>query len=302
MPKIDPQRCAPSARRRGDPLTATAAPVTGWLLVEAPGPWGRHALRESRLEPGVASRLLAITAERDLRIQVIRRPPDRTNPDRPRRWAYVDTRPGAPATSWWGEYGEDGALLDLSLDGSQGSPSVDPVFLVCTHARHDACCALLGRPVYAALSALYPESTWETSHVGGDRFAANVVILPLGLYYGGLDEDSAAGVVGAYHSGLIDPVHFRGRSSQPAPAQAAEAFLRAHLDEHGIDAVRDLSVAPMNGSCWSVRLAHRGGRHFDVEVASTHSPSLDRLTCSASHPAAVRRFDLVSIREVARQD
>lgn len=277
-------------------MMATAAPVTGWLLVERPGPWGRDALRESRLDPGVASRLLAVTAERGLRIQVIRRPPDRANPDRARRWAYVDSRQGAPATSWWGEYGEDPALLDLSLDGSEGRPSGEPIFLVCTHARHDACCALLGRPVYAALSAAHPERTWETSHVGGDRFAANVVILPEGLYYGGLDADSAVRTVETHASGLIDPTYFRGRSAQPAPTQAAEHYLRAHLDEHRLDAVRPLDLEQLSLSRWVVRLRHTGGAAYDVEVSGTHSTELNRLTCAARHPSAARRFDLVSLR------
>ena len=55
---------------------------------------------------------------------------------------------------------------------------------VCTHGRHDACCAERGRPVAAALAAAHPEQTWEVSHIGGDRFAANVLVLPDGLYYG----------------------------------------------------------------------------------------------------------------------
>ena len=63
--------------------------------------------------------------------------------------------------------------------------------LVCTHGVHDTCCAIRGRPVAAALAAEWPGQVWECSHVGGDRFAPNVVVLPDGFYYGNLDPESA---------------------------------------------------------------------------------------------------------------
>ena len=54
------------------------------------------------------------------------------------------------------------------------SPALEPepMLLVCTHGVHDTCCAVRGRPVAAALARRWPEATWECSHVGGDRFAA----------------------------------------------------------------------------------------------------------------------------------
>lgn len=295
-PKVDPRRCAPSARHRCDPLTATAAPASRWLLIEAPGAWGRHALRQSLLEPEVAEGLLAATSEQGVRIQVIRRPPARGRPGRRRRWAYVDSGAQTP-TSWWGEYDEDAELLNLSLDGSQGSLSTEHIFLVCTHARHDACCALYGRPAYSALARAYPDSTWETSHVGGDRFAANVVILPDGLYYGGLDGDSAPAVVATHLAGRIEPTYYRGASVQAVPTQAAEHYLREHLGERRISAVIPLDLRQIDLARWVARLAHLNGAQFDVEVSSTHSTALNRLTCSASHPVAARLFELISLRE-----
>lgn len=299
-PKVDPQRCAPSARRRGDPLVATAAPAARWLLVEQAGAWGRHALGQSRLAPDVAAGLLERTGKQGVRTQVIRRPPDHTQPNRPRRWAYIDSGAHGPPASWWGEYDQDAELLDLALDGSRGNPSSRPIFLVCTHARHDACCALFGRPVYSALARDFPDQTWETSHVGGDRFAANVVILPDGRYYGGLDGESALRVVTAHLAGLIEPMYYRGASIEAAPTQAAEHFLREHLGERRISAVRPLDLQHLDLARWVARLAHVDGVEFDVEVATRHAAALNRLTCSASHPAAARLFELISLREVDR--
>lgn len=277
---------------------ATAAPAARWLLIEQAGAWGRHALRQSSLAPDVAAGLSELAGERGVRIQVIRRPPDRGRPDRPRRWAYVDSNTQTPPTSWWGEYVDDSELLDLAMDGSDGVPSRDPVLLVCTHARHDACCALFGRPAYAALAKMYPDIAWETSHVGGDRFAANLVILPDGRYYGNLDGESAVGVVAAHLAGLIDSAFYRGSSVQPAPMQAAEHYLRAYLDEHRIRAVAPLGLHQLDLVRWVARLVHVDGTEYEAEVAMVHATGLNRLTCSASHPAAARSFELISLREV----
>ena len=278
-------------------MIATAAPARRWLLVEQPGAWGRNALRESQLEPALTARLAQACAERGVRIQVIRRPPDRGEPARPRRWGYVVSDARTP-TTWWGDYGQDAELLELPFDGSQGTPSTEPILLVCTHARHDACCALFGRPVYSSLAKHYPDNTWETSHVGGDRFAANLVILPHGLYYGGLDGETASRVLTAHTDGLIEAAYYRGRSVQPVPTQAAEHYLREYLGERRIDAIVAIDLQQTDNARWVARLAHVDGAEFNVEVATTHTPALHRLTCSAMHPAAARLFDLLSLREV----
>jgi hypothetical protein len=86
----------------------------------------------------------------------------------------VDSRPGQESVRW-GELPTDEHLLEVLSGSDPGEVSEEPIYLVCTHGRHDACCAVRGRPVAAALAAAYPERTWECSHIGGDRFAANVV-------------------------------------------------------------------------------------------------------------------------------
>jgi hypothetical protein len=116
------------------------------------------------------------------------------------------------------------------------------LLLVCTHGRHDACCAERGRPVAAALAQEAPGETWEVSHIGGDRFAANVLALPTGHYYGRLEPQDAAGFAAAVRSGRLDLAHLRGRTAYPFAVQAAEVHLRRHLDEPRTDAVRLLGT------------------------------------------------------------
>ena len=67
----------------------------------------------------------------------------------------------------------------------------------------------------------------QTTHVGGHRFAANLVILPHGLYYGPVGLDGAVAAIGAYERGTVSPVRYRGRAGQPKAMQEAEHALLA---------------------------------------------------------------------------
>ena len=63
---------------------------------------------------------------------------------------------------------------------------------------------------------------WQSSHIGGDRFAGNVVFLPEGLYFGRVEPAEAWPVLDEYLAGRIDLAHYRGRSAYSFAEQAAE--------------------------------------------------------------------------------
>ncbi|MBW3658836.1 MAG: sucrase ferredoxin [Actinobacteria bacterium] len=240
-----PPACAAQARVVEEPLPGTGPETTGWLVIEQPGAWGHDAVTESDLDPDVARTLAERAADLPVRVQIVRRPGHRRSVQRAvflahsgpdpwlRRIALQDTRD----------------LLDLDLtvllspdEPDLGEPEPAPLYLVCTHAKRDQCCALWGRPVVAALEERRPRQVWESSHVGGHRFAGNVVVLPDGLTYGGLGPDEALTMLEAVEAGEVDLDRLRGRSSLPAPAQAAEVFARRHAGERRADACRVLSV------------------------------------------------------------
>src|SRR4029077_16896876 len=197
----------------GDPMLGTAFPASRLLLVEQPGPGGRAGLPASpfnRAAPAGARRpptrsragaLVAPAAERGIRVLAIRRP-GRTPQRIVRRWALIDCRSGREAARW-GSYESDAELLELPLDGSRGEPTQQLAYLVCTHSKHDTCCALRGRNVAMALHEVRPGLVWECSHVGGERFAANVLVLPTGLLYGRVLPFAAAEFVAAAEAGEV---------------------------------------------------------------------------------------------------
>jgi hypothetical protein len=96
-----------------------------------------------------------------------------------------------------------------------GQRVTEPMYLVCTNARRDVCCGRLGGQLAQTLAAEgYP--VWETTHVGGHRFAPNLVIFPHGLYYGPVDAEGAIAAIEAHRNGAISARGFRGRSGVPA--------------------------------------------------------------------------------------
>jgi hypothetical protein len=289
------------ALQRGDAMIATASLATRWLLIEQPGPWGREALAQSRFDQRVAPLLARRSRAENVRLLLVRRPGERLG-ESERRWAYVDSRPGREGL-WWSVRSGDADLLDVPWDGSVGEPASGPVYLVCTHGGHDACCALRGRPLARSLPAPGPDDVWECSHLGGDRFAANVVVLPHGHYYGQVPGDGAE-LVAAHGRGQVALPWLRGRAGLAPPAQAAQQLARGELGRLGVDDLRALGVRTLTApgaepERWVVRLAGPEGE-LVATVESTSSATPARLTCSALHPAHVREWRLVSLEPAGR--
>jgi hypothetical protein len=214
-------------------MLGTAFPAARLLLVEQPFPWGGEGLRTSRFERATALALEARCNAEGVRVQAIRRP-GRAAPGARRRWVIVDTRSEA---SRWGEFSDDSELLDLPLDGSQGEPDQAPLYLVCTHGKHDPCCALRGRPLITALASMRPSHVWQASHLGGCRFAPTVLVLPFGLMYGRVPPTAAGELIAATEAGEVFGALLRGRIGLAPPAQAAIGFAHEQLalpDHHDV--------------------------------------------------------------------
>jgi hypothetical protein len=294
--RLDPARCSVQALARGDSMVATASLAQRWVLIEQPGPWGRDALGQSRFDAAVAPLLARRSRAENVRLLLIRRPGDRLA-DSGRRWAYVDSRPGREGL-WWSVRTGDADLLDVPWDGSVGSPATGPVYLVCTHGGHDACCALRGRPLARSLPAPGPADVWECSHLGGDRFAANVVVLPHGFYYGQVPGDGAD-LVEAHTYGRVALPWLRGRAGLPPAAQAAQQLTRGELGLLGVDDLRTVSVRLISPhgtepEQWEVVMVTPDGE-LTATVEGRPSDDAARLTCHARHPAHFRTWRLESV-------
>ncbi len=223
-------------------MAGTASTVRSWLLLEHPGPWGIDAFVDSRLPEGFGRELLARCAAANVRPVLIRR----TAGTKATGTTAFAIRSG-PEPPWIERarlgHVQDALGIDLEALGAGERPGLEPhdaaLFLVCTHGRHDTCCAERGRPLARSLTDAFPEPTWECSHIGGDRFAGNVVALPHGCYFGRVDPRDAERVARAYLEGRIALDRYRGRSCSTMAVQAAEHALRVEL---GLDRIDDVEL------------------------------------------------------------
>ena len=283
-------RCSDAARAHGDGIAGSAGTAVGWLLIEHPGPWAADA---AATFPGpVGQRLAALATRRRVRPLLIRRPGRRPAGHAPRMLLLVDQ---ATRRAWQGTWRQpedvDAAVRRIGRPLPDPAP---PVVLVCTHAKHDQCCAIRGRPVAQALAVRRPDLVWECTHLGGDRFAPNVLLLPDGVVYAAGDPGTAVQVVEDHLAGRPTPDRLRGISGQPPAAQAALVqALRAHpgtaLADH---CVRDVTVAGPH--LWRVRLLHRvpGAEASTVLVRAQAGPAR-RLTCHAAADSAPLSYHVV---------
>ena len=275
-----PFRCADAARERADPLVGSAPQARQWLLIEHPGPWRIDAVLGSGIASGVLEVLTANAQRSATRILLVRRP-GRTVRTADRRWILA----GLDAPTRAGRWRVDEDLLvaaeELTRDAARPTAAQDSILLVCTHGVHDTCCALRGRLVAASLAKNWPNEVWECSHIGGDRFAPNVVVLPDGFYYGNLDGDSAVDVVGQHLAGTVPSVHLRGMARYSPPVQAAVAAAYERL-------------APLGPGDVTVRRVNRDGPHDGHGSQTTVELDIAR------RPDPVR-VDILSVRRPAAQ-
>ncbi|PRH78449.1 sucrase ferredoxin [Streptomyces solincola] len=298
----DPSRflCAEAARSRGDALAGTAPYGSVWILIEHRGGWPANGFDGLDLEPGVKARVYAAAAALRARMLLIRRHGRRTSTSPP-RWAVLRQDGAGEHRQRWGTWQRDedlvGIIDALDTPGEAGRP---PVVLVCAHGMHDVCCAVRGRPVGRALSERWPELVWECSHVGGDRFAANVVVAPDGVYYGNLDGPAAVTAVGEHLADRIHADHLRGYTDLGPPQQAALAAVLRHAGPAGrYDYAIEETVREHDHDHdrWRIRVTGRltGLSTFEVELRSHRAPPR-RLTCRGPHPATSVSYEVTALR------
>jgi sucrase/ferredoxin-like protein len=275
-------------------MLGTAFPAQRVLVVEQPGAWGRDGLPTSDFDAALGRELLRRTAAAGVRLLAVRRP-GRTPAQPRRRWWFADCRPGRQSLRQ-GTYSSDSDLLDLELAASSGEPDGEALVLVCTHGSHDVCCAVRGRPVAAALDAVLPGRVWECSHIGGDRFAANVLVLPSGLMYGQVVAAAAAEFAQAVSADEVVGGLLRGQVGLVPVAQAALAYGYQHL------AVRERAELAVE----SVGAVHDGSA--PVLLRTPHGPMVvtvrvetvgaEGLTCASPGPGRFTRYRPISITGV----
>ncbi len=272
------ERCSERSLALGEPIAGSAVARTAvWIVLEHRGPWGAKAVPESDLPPAVKDQLIAWQDSIDgARVQLVRRS---GRSDRAlSMWLGVSDVDAARLVRWSLPSPEGMLKLDLPsyvarLRAGQAIPGTTtpsaPLLLVCTNGRRDVCCSVLGTPVMHALGKAEGVEVWQTTHLGGHRFAATLLQLPAGLCYGRLTPEDAPGLAQAAQDGTVYRLdRLRGRTALHAAEQAAESIWRARTGRLGVDALAHaehvqhdehvvVTLRDREGQEHEVRLQHR---------------------------------------------
>lgn len=298
MTVLNPRFCSDAARLRGDDNVATAARVDYWILVELAAVWGRDALSDGVMPEPVRERLGRVTGEFPRsRLLFIRRREQRADSCMV-QLVRSGRNPGVASHELPSI--DDVAIFSFDQLSRAIAPIKTPLVLVCTHGQHDSCCGKRGFPLYETLRKRPDLDVWQCSHIGGDRFAANALVLPWGAYYGPVESTDADAFATSILQDQIYLEAFRGRSTMSRPVQAAETFVRRELNLRARTGLRFASRQDLDGGRVRVLLEEpgRGITHETVVEQYVHGEEI-LATCSSRKPGPVRQFRMVSHREIS---
>ncbi|MFJ7300981.1 sucrase ferredoxin [Streptomyces sp. NPDC099088] len=292
--------CSDAARSRGDALAGTAPHGTVWILIEYREGWPVNGFQGLDLDPRTKTLVSNAAQRARARILLIRRP-GRRHCDGANRWAVLRRETDGALLQHWGTWQRDEHLAHVvPALTTRGTTDLPPVILVCAHGLHDTCCAVRGIPVGRTLSGLWPDMVWECSHVGGDRFAANIVVVPDGVYYGGLDAQTAITVIEDHMADRIRADHLRGYTTLFPPQQAAISAVLRRFGPAGRD---DYTIAESvrHGRGWHIRVKSRSPRTPALEVeVMPHLTPPRQLTCRGPADSSAVRYEVTSMRRLGR--
>lgn len=291
--------CSAASAAAEEQIFGTASRGDVWMLLEYPGHWEVEAFADSHLSPVVKerishylhtiphSRLHFIKHERH-REKFINLFVALTREDQPVMYKFKLT------------HYED--LLYLDIPALLANPELyapnlttEPIFLTCTHGKHDKCCALWGRPVYKELHNLVGLNAWQASHLGGDRFSANLACFPDGLYYGRVDPTEVGTIVAEYRQRRLYLEKLRGRVCYNFVTQVGEHFLRQETGLRDLPGYRFLTANKAGGNLWVVQFAAAADQKIHTLTLQRNPGTfVNYMTCNSAKKGTVAQHQLVS--------
>ena len=265
--------CSEYSKSVGEPLFGTAPRTDVWILIEYPYAHAAKAFEESSLSEPIKNHLGAFQQN----IPHSRRLLIKKQSDKIEQNSHLFLAVSNDANSRMHRFElktyEDILELDFSAileDASiySGNRYLQPIYLVCTNGKRDRCCAKFGLSLYENLSNLAPQATWQSSHVGGHRFAPNVISLPSGIYYGRFPHEDAGRLAASADAGKILIDHYRGRACYPPEVQAAEFHLRSQTGIDAEYAYHLLESISTQQDLWKVTFRTNTGSIYQVQLSA----------------------------------
>ena len=295
--------CSTTSQTVSEPLFGTAPRTDYWILVEYNRPPGAKAVQESTLPENIKAFLTeSAGALPNSRLLLIKQQPTQSDGSIHLFLGRSSDHDPALYRFTFGSY-EDilsvpiVSILTSSSDEEE-SRRIPSMYLVCTNGKRDICCARWGIPVYNAFQQFPGVNVWQASHVGGHRFAPNVITLPDGIYYGRVSPEDVSEIIRTDQNKEIDLKHYRGRACYPAPAQAAEYFLRRESGQLRINYYSMISINEGEANTWVIdfRIQQSGNLYTVIVETYTAEYYIFESCAKPDLLVAPEHFRLVSIQ------
>ena len=162
-------------------MIGTANKVDAWLMLEYRGEWRAKATTDNELPESMNVWLNEVQQESIQRGMT------------PRVQFIKSERSQKDPLVFFLAYGNDvfryefkgyEDIVSINPFDEEVEPVEEPLYFVCVNGQRDLCCSRLGSIAYRELRELCPDRCWRTTHLGGHRFAPNVLVLPDNLLYG----------------------------------------------------------------------------------------------------------------------
>lgn len=293
QPKVE--LCSVVSAASGEDPVGSAWHSKRYIMLELPLPWKYSVLESPNVPPGLGDLvqslyareiypgLVGFAADDAWSVPGLTRMIDYTLPEAP--FSGFTQREYLIPTPLVTE-----VLADAYADNSTGaletyvihSPTDQRDIFVCTHGAIDACCATYGYPMYKLLrhmadNPIHQLRVWRCTHFGGHRFAATLLDMPQGRYWGHLTAPDLGPIV--RRAGDVEQMRkrYRGWAALPyggAQVAEGEAFRRAGWDwldclvTPGEAPPHDFERAPTGELRMSFAFRHEGrGINGSVEFA-----------------------------------
>jgi hypothetical protein len=290
--------CSIFSEQAGESLTGSAPFAEWYMVLETHEPFGKHAFEESQIPDQVKNFLIEKLQMFNNSRLLLGHGPHQPFPDGPRFFLARTTNP-EPALYEF-KLGSFDDLLQINFHALYtNSPACavyrrhEPIYLVCTNGKRDPCCAKFGLPIFNEVKMLRPDSTWQSSHIGGHRYGPLLLILPNGLLYGRLGTFDARETVESFSRGEIYLPRLRGRSAYPQPAQAAEILIRQANAQFKLDDLNLLETKELSPRTWRVRFIHpKSGEITEVTVEAENTETSVFESCLSEKQTLIKNYSL----------
>jgi hypothetical protein len=252
-----------------EPLAGTAVSSKIWLFLEVNQPWTAKATSDNSLPQPVQNWLAEQGGLVNGRLQFIKQPRgERTS------WAFfvacfADTISRVyrfDLASYDNLFGLDLPAIVRGESRYTAHLTSEPQLLVCTNGKRDVCCALHGVALLRALAAAEAPTLWETTHLGGHRFAPTLLTLPDGVNYGRIHPQDIPQLLTHLQSRTLWLEKLRGRVCYEPVVQVAEQFLRQETAEFHLTAYQHIAMQALSEDAWQVQFQSSSGQVQTIVV------------------------------------